>query len=95
MAEETVTLTNRSGADVDVFGPGGTPGAFGVAADATVTVPGVLLDENDDHYLIGPAGADLTTTDPDPQVRAWPKASWSVGEKTDSRKGGGGKAGDA
>jgi len=95
MAEETVTLTNRSGADVDVFGPSGVPGSFAVAADGVVAVPGVLLDENDDRYLIGPAGADIESADPDPQVRAWPKASWSVGEKTDSRKGGGGKASDA
>ena len=96
MAEESVTLTNVSGRDVHVFGPDGTSGAFATAADATITVPGALLAENDDHYLIGPAGADAESADPDPQVRAWPKAIWSVAEKTDSRsRGGGGKASDA
>lgn len=95
MAEETVTLTNRSGADIHVFGPAGAPGSFPALADGVVAVPGVLLAENDDCYLIGPAGADVESADPDPQVRAWPKAIWSVAEKTDSRKGGGGKASDA
>ena len=85
MAEESVTLRNVSGGDLQLFAPNNTWGQD-VAADGTVTVPGAVLAETEDALLIGPPGAALTVPtdpedpargeDPNPAVRAWPLALW-------------------
>lgn len=78
-----VTVTNTSGADVLLYAPGGAPGSFKVEEGASVEVDGVVLSEEDDHYLIGPEGAESG----DEAVRAWPKANWQVtteGDKSDA-----------
>lgn len=74
-----VTVTNKSGADLLLYAPAGAPGSFTVADGADVEVPGELLGEEDDHYLIGPEGAEAD----DEAVRAWPKATWQVTTKGD------------
>jgi hypothetical protein len=39
----------------------------------------VVLDEGDDHYLIGPEGTELVEGEDAPgDVRAWPKANWEI-----------------
>lgn len=74
-----VTVTNTSGGDVLLYAPGGARDAFPVAEGAEVEVPGALLGEEEDYYLIGPEGAEAD----DEAVRAWPKATWQVTTKGD------------
>lgn len=83
---DTVTLRNTSGEDMQVWSPSG-PDGLGVAGGDTVIVPGVVLDETEDAFLIGPSGAELTRPvdpedaergrEPNPDVRAWPRALWT------------------
>lgn len=81
----TVTLRNQGGDPVSLWAPGGLPGAFTVDGDATVEVPGVVLADADDHYLIGPEGSEWGEGEPAPDdVRAWPKANWAV-ENTNTK----------
>jgi hypothetical protein len=40
----------------------------------------VVLDENEDRYLIGPEGSEVD----DDAVRAWPKATWQVTTRGDT-----------
>jgi hypothetical protein len=50
-----------------------------VDGESTVEVPGVVLADNDDHYLIGPEGTELVEGEDVPDaVRAWPKATWQI-----------------
>jgi hypothetical protein len=85
----TVTLRNLSADDVTLWAPGGAPGAFAVAGDDTVEVPGEVLGEGDDYVLIGPEG---TTWDEDEdvpgEVRAWPTTLWAVESGGTPQKGG-------
>lgn len=85
MAESSVTLRNTTGGALHLWAHDG-PNSFVVDEDGTVVIPGVVLSEGDDHYLIGPEGAEPTVAvDPDreelgvganPAVVAWPKATW-------------------
>jgi hypothetical protein len=72
-----VTLTNTSGDLLLLYAPEGGRDSFGVEDGATVTVPGAVLADEEDHYLIGPEDAEPG----DEAVRAWPKANWQVTEK--------------
>jgi hypothetical protein len=75
-----VTVTNTSGADLLLYTPSGAAGSFNVADGDAVEVPGVVLDEDEDHYLIGPEGSGVD----DDAVRAWPKATWQVTTRGDT-----------
>jgi len=75
----TVTLRNLGADPVSLWAPGGLPGSFGVDGDGTVDVPGVVLADEGDHYLIGPEGTEWGDDEDVPDaVRAWPKANWAV-----------------
>lgn len=73
-----VRLKNTGDA-VDQYHPAGHAASLHVDGGEVIEVPGDLVEELDDAYLIG-AGPD--------DVRAWPKARWQavVDDKAPARR---------
>lgn len=68
---------NVSGWELAIYAPSGQADSFAVPADGFVEVPGEVVEEGEDHYVVQ-AGEDENSR------RAWAKANWQVTQPDDT-----------